>query len=88
MVPDEALTSFMAHCSARLGNAYFRTPRTTITAFVNFLDVIAQNPQVEWTDLVQKIEVAPDVDPSTVLTNITDDNTRTDGDDELVAFRL
>ena len=30
-------TSFMAHCADRVGDAYFRTPRTTIKEFVNLL---------------------------------------------------
>jgi hypothetical protein len=34
LVPDEALEAFMAHCSQRIGEAYFRTPRNTIKAFV------------------------------------------------------
>ena len=29
-VPDEALRAFMAHCSQRIGDAYFRTPRNTV----------------------------------------------------------
>ena len=33
-LPDEALTAFMKHCSDRIGDAYFRTPRNTVTAFV------------------------------------------------------
>ena len=34
LVPDEALTAFMNHCASRIGDAYFRTPRTTIKEFV------------------------------------------------------
>ncbi len=30
LVPDEALAAFLAHCSQKIGEAYFRTPRTTI----------------------------------------------------------
>ena len=48
LVPDEAIVSFMAHCSKRLGDSYFRTPRTTITAFVNLLAVLEQNPDSAW----------------------------------------
>ncbi len=33
LVPDEALHAFMKHCSNRIGDAYFRTPRNTIRAF-------------------------------------------------------
>ncbi|MGQ4819019.1 BREX system ATP-binding domain-containing protein, partial [Enterococcus faecium] len=44
LVPDDALTAFMTHCSSRIGDAYFRTPRTTIKEFVNLLAVLEQNP--------------------------------------------
>jgi hypothetical protein len=27
-LPDASLEAFMAHCSSRIGEAYFRTPRT------------------------------------------------------------
>ena len=50
----------MTHCSERIGEAYFRTPRSTVTAFVNLLSVLEQNPGIEWHDLIQRIEVAPD----------------------------
>lgn len=43
-LPDEALHAFMQHCSDRVGDSYFRTPRNTVTAFVDLLAVIEQNP--------------------------------------------
>lgn len=60
LVPDEALNAFMAHCSQKIGEAYFRTPRTTIKSFVQMLSVIEQNPGVNWRTLVG--EVAPEAD--------------------------
>jgi P-loop Domain of unknown function (DUF2791) len=60
LMPDQGIFSFMEHCSKRIGDAYFRTPRTTITAFVNMLAVIEQNPGTAWQDLLGGIEVAPD----------------------------
>src|SRR5690606_31871199 len=35
VLPDAALEAFMSHCSDRIGESYFRTPRNTVTAFVN-----------------------------------------------------
>ena len=32
LIPDPGIYSFMEHCSKRIGDTYFRTPRTTITA--------------------------------------------------------
>ena len=59
-LPDEALQAFMLHCSDRIGDAYFRTPRNTITAFVNLLAVIEQNPGIGWRDLVGTVEIVED----------------------------
>lgn len=63
LVPDEALTSFMTHCSNRVGDAYFRTPRTTIKEFVNLLAVLDQNPGAKWTDLIERVEIEPEGNP-------------------------
>jgi hypothetical protein len=71
LVPDEALLAFMQHCSRRIGDAYFRTPRTTIKAFVDLLAVLEQNPQVAWQNLVGRVTVEPDTAPD--LTPIADD---------------
>ena len=35
ILPDEALKAFLEHCSKNIGDAYFRTPRNTIKAFVD-----------------------------------------------------
>jgi hypothetical protein len=59
-LPDAALQSFMAHCSDRIGEAYFRTPRNTITAFVNMLAVLEQNKDVEWHNLIADCNIQPD----------------------------
>lgn len=61
LLPDDALPAFMHHCSQRLGEAYFRTPRTTITAFIDLLAVLEQNPSAQWNDLIQEIDVKPDL---------------------------
>ncbi len=88
-VPDEALTAFMAHCSQRIGDAYFRTPRNTVTAFVNMLSVIEQNPGTGWQDLVGSIEIATDGGDD--LSDIVDGEAGKNGQgagDELTSFRL
>lgn len=57
LVPDEALKAFLRHCSQVIGDAYFRTPRNTIKAFIDMLAVLDQNPTMKWTDLIDKIEI-------------------------------
>jgi hypothetical protein len=63
LVPDEALTAFMNHCSSRVGDAYFRTPRTTIKEFVNLLAVLDQNPGTNWNALIGTVELAAETNP-------------------------
>ena len=62
LVPDEALPAFMDHCNKHIGEAYFRTPRNTIKAFVQFLAVLEQNPGTVWHDLVARVEIARDAE--------------------------
>lgn len=61
LIPDEAIPAFMEHCAQRIGDAYFRTPRNTITAFANLLAVLEQNPEAKWEDLLGKVELARDM---------------------------
>ena len=80
--PDEALTAFMTHCSKRIGNAYFQTPRNTVTAFVNLLSVLEQNPGANWRGLIGGVAVSKDFGDETSGTR--DDEV----DDELASFKL
>ncbi len=88
-LPDEALKAFMAHCSQRIGDAYFRTPRNTVIAFVNMLAVIEQNTDISWRDLIGQVDVAKDSGDD--LSDIIDDGEtpgQAEADDELTSFRL
>ena len=80
LLPDQGIFSFMEHCSKRIGDAYFRTPRTTITSFINLLAVLEQNPGVSWQTLLGNIDVAPDVGGEA-------DN-QVDSEDEFTSFKL
>ncbi|MBU1363867.1 MAG: ATP-binding protein [Gammaproteobacteria bacterium] len=80
LMPDEAIPAFMEHCASRLGEAYFRTPRTTITAFINLLAVLEQNPDVDWQELIGSTEVASDDGGAEDLS--------VQEDDELASFQL
>lgn len=73
-LPDEALETFMMHYDQKIGEAYFRTPRNTVTAFVNILSVLEQNPGADWRD----------------LSDITDDGAAAppSEDDDLANFKL
>jgi hypothetical protein len=64
LVPDEALTAYMRHCSTRIGDAYFRTPRETIKGFLDLLALLDQNPGLDWAGLIGDIDVTPAPDPA------------------------
>ncbi len=59
-LPDKALKAFMEHCFETIGEAYFKTPRQTVRAFVGMLSVLSQNPGTKWQDLVGKVSVDQD----------------------------
>jgi hypothetical protein len=78
LVPDETLTAYMSHCAARLGDAYFRTPRETIRGFLDLLSLLEQHPDLRWSQLVQAVDLSA---PAGTESTTTDD-------DELTSFRL
>jgi hypothetical protein len=79
LLPDQGIRSFMEHCNARIGDSYFRTPRTTIVAFINLLAVLEQNPTAKWEDLLGGIAIAADTGGAADTADI---------DDELAEFKL
>jgi hypothetical protein len=81
LLPEQGIGSFMEHCANKLGEMYFRTPRTTITSFINLLAVLEQNPGTDWKQLLGGLEVAPDVGGASDL-KVEDDS------DELASFKL
>lgn len=86
LIPDDGLHGFMEHCSRRIGESYFRTPRTTITAFVNLLSILEQNPQASWQELLGRVDIHGDADPNQDAPN--GENTPPSDDDALASFRL
>lgn len=80
LLPDPAIASFMEHCANRIGDSFFRTPRTTITSFINLLAILEQNPGTDWKALIGEVEVKADHGGDSDLT--------VESDDELAAFKL
>jgi hypothetical protein len=92
LLPEEALIAFMHHCHQRIGEAYFRTPRTTITAFVNLLSILEQNPETDWRELIGEVEITRDLGGSADLA-VEEDNAGAVGaastaDDTFTSFKL
>ena len=89
LVPDEALPAFMQHCQRRIGEAYFRTPRNTIKAFVQFLAVLEQNAGTDWPRLPSGIQIPTDIDADETGGQADDEGDGTHGsDNELATIRL
>jgi hypothetical protein len=86
LLPDAALSAFMDHCSKRIGDAYFRTPRNTITAFVNLLSVLEQNPKADWKTLLGAVSIEKDEGKTADLVVQTEDEAQ--GGDDLASFKL
>lgn len=63
LVPDQAIHAYMQHCANRLGDAYYRTPRHTITGFLNLLAILEQNPGADWRTHLGHLDIPVDVDP-------------------------
>jgi hypothetical protein len=82
LVPDEALHAFMEHCHNNIGEAYFRTPRNSVKAFVDMLALLEQNPTLAWTSLIDEVRVDADNGAA------NDIATAEDIDDELTTLRL
>ncbi len=96
LVSDDALHGFMHHCSQRIGDAYFRTPRNTIRAFIDLLAVLDQRAELSWEGLLGEVNVDreenPDLEP---LPEETEEApapavtvNRPQGNDDLHDFRL
>lgn len=81
LLPDEALAAFLAHCSNRIGDAYFRTPRNTIKAFVDLLAVLEQNTTLHWTGLIEQVHL--EEERNTDMPEI-----EVEGDDNLAKFQI
>lgn len=66
LVPDEALTAFLVHCSQKIGDSYFRTPRNTIKEFINLLSILEQQPNLQWNQLISKLTITPDIEKTSL----------------------
>ncbi|NJO76173.1 MAG: ATP-binding protein [Leptolyngbyaceae cyanobacterium RM1_406_9] len=90
LLPDAGIQAFMAHCSQRIGDAYFRTPRNTVKAFVDLLSVLDQNKQITWTDLVAQVNITTEANPDLLPVQIQGNGkvTQPTEDDDLASFRL
>ena len=77
----ENLSKFQCTKVETIGDAYFRTPRNTIKAFLDMLAVIDQNPSISWDSLIAKLDIVEEK-PSDVELDIESE------EDGLADFKL
>lgn len=88
LLPDNALIAFMNHCSKKIGDSYFRTPRTTIKTFLDLLSMLEQYPTLKWTDIINNIEIVQDRELSGFGKSYASLDVEEHSDDEFASFRL
>ena len=88
LLPDEALLAFLHHCADKIGESYFRTPRTTIKSFLDLVSILEQYPDYKWSDIIASVDVQRDVEPSQVESILQTASTQNSSDDEFSTFTL
>lgn len=90
LVDDAGLKGFMLHCSKRLGDECFRTPRSIIRSFVSLLAVLEQNRSVSWEQLLEGVQLVAETDPDLepIPDSATESQAAGSGDDQLASFKL
>ncbi|MCI5147198.1 MAG: ATP-binding protein, partial [Candidatus Electrothrix sp. AR3] len=82
-IPDQALIAFLEHCNKQIGEAYFRTPRNSIKAFVDMLSVIEQNEHISWQKLVGTINISQELN-----SDMPNQHVNNETQEELAGFTL
>ena len=92
LISDDGLLAFLSHCANKIGESYFRTPRTTIKSFLDLLSVLEQYPDYKWNDIIASVDVQKDVEASQVESilkaNASKAQTATADNDEFANFSL
>ncbi len=92
LVPDEALIAYLHHCSNKIGESYFRTPRNTIKGFLDLLSTLEQYSTYNWSDIIEKIDIIKDTEQTeineVVSKQVTESNKSVNLEDEFSTFKL
>jgi hypothetical protein len=79
LITDEGLQAYLQDCNARMGAAYFQTPRDTVKDFINLLNMLEQNRQITWQELLKT---------KTFVGSSTQDSEVTPTEDDLGSFKM
>ena len=73
----------MNHCNKRIGDSYFRTPRTTIKSFMNLLAILDQNPGTQLEELIGSTHIEKDTEQVNQMFE-----SESNEDDEFASFSI
>jgi hypothetical protein len=97
-VPDEAIHAVLSKANETLGAEFFKTPRDIVRSFVGLLNILDQNPDRSWQEILgmenlfqkpsvpQSVEEEVEQDPDGKPTEATDPPES--NDDDLANFKL
>ncbi len=86
---DDAITAALQKANETLGAEYFKTPRDIIRSFVGLLNILEQNPGVEWQSLLGADFVKKSDAPLSAEEEIaTGAVAPADDEEELASFKL
>lgn len=90
LVPDEALQAYMSYCANKIGASYFQTPRSTIKGFLDLLSMLEQHTNLQWRDMIDKVEIKEDIEPTETGSIISQQDIvqNTTNDDVFASFKL
>lgn len=89
IVNSEAIEAVLHKANETLGAEFYKTPRDVVRAFVGLLNILEQNPDTNWkevivTDFIQKPDYPISAEEELVPNSFSSDN----ADDDLASFRL
>ncbi len=81
--PEQAIPSFLEHCFGKIGESYFRTPRSTIRPFLDLLAMLEQHPEIPWNVHLGSCRIEEDQTPELAKIDEPDED-----EDSLVTFKI
>jgi P-loop Domain of unknown function (DUF2791) len=89
IVSDEALEAVLHRANETLGAEFFKTPRDIIRAFVGLLNVLDQNPGMQWQSLISSDFIQKPAAPMSVEEAVAGGDVPTDENEAgLTSFKL
>lgn len=99
-LPDEAITAVLRKANDTLGAEFFRTPRDIVRSFIGLLNILEQNPDTTWeqvigSDFIRKsdIPMSPEEEIAVMGVVPSDDESTAEehpalAEDDLASFKL